>query len=85
LFVVLPLADISSVGREGRGLSEDTWDSLLLIINRPLLQVLLLVYTGSLQAYNIAGMVTAGTPSYLLLPACTWTLLFSLLCDVIVV
>lgn len=60
LFVVLPLADISSLGPEGRGLSEDTWDTLVMISSRPLLQVLLLAYTGSLQAYNICGMITAG-------------------------
>jgi hypothetical protein len=61
MFVVLPLADISSLSAEGRGLSEDTWDTLLMIGNRPLLQILLVVYMGSLQAYNICGMVTAGT------------------------
>lgn len=59
-FVVLPIADLSVVAPERKGLSEDTLDTLFMIASRPLLQVLLLVYTGSLQAYNICGMVTAG-------------------------
>lgn len=43
-FVVLPLAEISSLGGEGRGLSEDTWDTLIMITSRPLLQVSALQY-----------------------------------------
>lgn len=59
LCVVLPLAQVSAAP-EGWGLSEDSWDSLVMIGSRPLLQLLLLAYTGSLAAYNICGMVTTG-------------------------
>jgi hypothetical protein len=31
-----------------------------MIAGTPMLQLLLLAYTGSLQAYNLCGMVTAG-------------------------
>lgn len=43
MFVVLPLADVSSLSGEGRGLCEDSWDTLVMISSRPLLQVLLLL------------------------------------------
>jgi hypothetical protein len=59
LCVVLPVAQVSGAP-EGWGLSEDSWDSLVMIGSRPLLQLLLLAYTGSLAAYNICGMVTTG-------------------------
>ncbi|KAF6261164.1 hypothetical protein COO60DRAFT_1625484 [Scenedesmus sp. NREL 46B-D3] len=59
LCVVLPVAQVSAAP-EGWGLSEDSWDSLVMLRSRPLLQLLLLAYTGSLAAYNICGMVTAG-------------------------
>lgn len=60
LLVVLPLADVSRLGSDGWGLAEDTADSLVMIASRPQLLLLLLVYTGSLQGYNLCGMVTAG-------------------------
>ncbi|WIA40486.1 hypothetical protein OEZ86_013840 [Tetradesmus obliquus] len=59
LCVVLPLAQVSAAP-EGWGLAEDSWDSLVMVGSRPLLQLLLLAYTGSLAAYNICGMVTTG-------------------------
>jgi hypothetical protein len=59
LCVVLPLAQVNAAP-EGWGLCEDSWDSLVMIGSRPLLQLLLLAYTGSLAAYNICGMVTTG-------------------------
>jgi hypothetical protein len=59
LCVVLPVAQVSAAP-EGWGLSEDSWDSLVMVGSRPLLQLLLLAYTGSLAAYNICGMVTTG-------------------------
>jgi hypothetical protein len=60
LCVVLPIAHVSRLSPEGRGLAEDSLDTLHMVGSSRLLQVLLLVYTGSLQAYNMCGMVAAG-------------------------
>eukprot|EP00878_Enallax_costatus_P025478 GHUV01027258.1.p1 GENE.GHUV01027258.1~~GHUV01027258.1.p1 ORF type:complete len:592 (+),score=138.06 GHUV01027258.1:341-2116(+) len=58
--LLLLLLDASSIGSEGWGFSEDSLDSIIMIARSPLLLVLLLVYTGSLQAYNICGMAVSG-------------------------